>query len=257
MNMSPIITSIVILLASHAAITSVQASDIQQQGILELNGTGQEKLHPDMASTTAVVVSEAPSAREALDKNNVTTRAVIAVLKNAGVSHGDIQTSDFSVQPKYFYPQSGSQSGNGDKPVARAQPHIIAYRVHNQITIQIRTLDKLGPVLDQIVTAGVSQINDISFSSSKKDDARDKARQAALQDAMKKAALYAKAANVKLMDVLSITEPAQSFLRASPHLLAATPSNSGENSSVPVQPGQQTIRVYVNVRWKIAPNEKS
>ena len=45
------------------------------------------------------MTSEAPTAREALDKNSAAMTRVVEALKADGIDPKDIQTTNFSVQP--------------------------------------------------------------------------------------------------------------------------------------------------------------
>jgi len=73
----------------------------------------------------------------------------------------------------------------------------------------------------------------------------DQARDDAIADARRKAELYAKAAGVKLGNVVSISEegPAPQ----------ARPMQAMRASAVPIAPGEQTLRSIVTVSYELAP----
>ena len=76
----------------------------------------------------------------------------------------------------------------------------------NQVQVVVRDLDKIGDILDQLVTLGANQTNGLSFEASKAETLRDDARKEAVANAKRRAELYAAAAGVELGEVLTIDE---------------------------------------------------
>ena len=116
----------------------------------------------------------------------------------AGIAERDLQTSGFSIQPQYNYPQpvDGQQQ----------QPQLIGYQTINSVTVRLRDLAKLGAVIDQSVTLGINQGGEIQFTNDKPDAAIEEARKAAVADAVKRAKTLSEAAGVKLGRILEINE---------------------------------------------------
>ncbi|MDX1718431.1 MAG: SIMPL domain-containing protein, partial [Anderseniella sp.] len=122
---------------------------------LSLTGQAEVTAAPDMAVISAGTVSEAKTAREALTANNEAMATVIATIEAAGVAKKDIQTSNFSVQPKYLYPKA--PAGGEQQP-----PRIVGYTVSNSVSVIVRDLNKLGTIMDAVVSSGVNQMNGLS-----------------------------------------------------------------------------------------------
>lgn len=205
---------------------------------LSLTGIGEIFARPDMALINSGVVTEADTAREALDANNAAIAAVIAAMKEAGIEAKDIQTSGFGVQPRYRYPKSSD--GN-------ESPKIVGYTVTNAVTVRVRDLAKLGGVLDKAVTVGANQMNGIDFVVSDADKRLDEARALAVKDATRKAEIYAKAAGVKLARIRSISESAG----YAPVPRKAMAMRAEAASAVPVEAGEQSLTVEVAMTWEI------
>ncbi len=201
---------------------------------LTLSATGSINSQPDMASISTGVLSEAVKARDALDDNNDAMARMMKSLKAAGLESRDIATSQFSVQPRYQHFKNGRAA------------RIIGYRVSNSVRITVRNLDRLGTILDRVVTVGSNRISGIQFGLSNPDKTLDDARKDAMRAVLDKAALYAKAANVGLGEILSISEQAnQNF----PRPMAMR--SMRVKSSVPIAPGQHTTKVTVHVKWAL------
>lgn len=233
---------IVAALAAAALIgprNSMSATDTTLPRIISISGLGEVKSPPDMATISSGVVSEAATAKEALAKNNAAMAAVIAALKNAGVSEDDIQTSDFSVSPKYP-PYVPNQTG---------PQRIVGYTVSNQVTAQVKNLKNLGPILDTLVQSGSNQVGGISFGIDDPKKVLNDARKKAVADARAKAELYAEAAGVSLGRVVQISE--SSAITPPMPMMRMAMQEKMADASVPIAAGQQTVSANVSIIYEI------
>jgi len=226
-------------LASAALFVMPARAEEAPRPTLSLTGIGEISVAPDMAVISSGVVTEAKTAREALDANNEAIGAVIAALKEAGIEARDIQTSGFRVQPRYQRDPKNKENPEG--------PRIVGYTVNNNVSVTVRDLAKLGPVLDQAVTVGANRIGGINFVVSDADKRLDEARATAMKDAIRKAGIYTEAAGVKLDRILSISE--SGGFRPFPKREALMMRDAA--ASVPVEAGEETLSVEVNVTWEI------
>jgi uncharacterized protein len=232
---------IVAALAAAALIgprSSMSASDSTLPRIVSISGLGEVKSPPDMATISTGVVSEAVSAKDALAKNNAAMAAVIAALKNAGIKEQDIQTSDFSVSPKYppYQPNQTTQ-------------RIVGYTVSNNVTAHVKTLKNLGPILDTLVQSGSNQIGGITFGIDEPKKVLDEARKKAVADARAKAELYAEAAGVSLGRVIQISE--QTAVTPPMPMMRMARAELAQDASVPVAAGQQTVSATISITYEI------
>jgi uncharacterized protein len=232
---------IVAALAAAALIgprTSMSASDNTLPRIVSVAGLGEVKTAPDMATISTGVVSEAVSAKDALAKNNAAMAAVIAALKNAGISEDDIQTSGFSVSPKYppYQPNQTTQ-------------RIVGYTVSNQVTAHVKNLKTLGPILDTLVQSGSNNISGITFGIDDPKKVLNEARKKAVADARAKAELYAEAAGVSLGRVVQISE--SSTITPPMPMMRMAVEVAASDASVPVAAGQQTVSANVAIVYEL------
>jgi len=218
-------------------ITPAFAEDAKPQRTMALAGHGEVRAAPDMGLVMIGVLSQADTAADALKANTAAMQAVLAVLKDAEIAEKDIQTSNFTVQPRYDY-NSNAQP-----------PRLVGYDVSNNVTVAVRKLDSLGAVLDKVVSAGSNQINGILFQISKPETAMDEARKLAVDDAARKAKVYATASAVTLGDIVSISEGVgiQPPVPMDAKMIRA----EGAVADVPIARGEQTISVDVNIVWEI------
>ena len=125
-----------------ACLTPALADDGKLVRSISLSGHGEVRMAPDLAVVTVGVMSSAATAREAPDANTKAMQGVMASLTAAGIEARDIQTSNFSVNPRYDYGQNNAQP-----------PKVIGYDVSNNVSVTVRKLDSLGAVLDQVVSS--------------------------------------------------------------------------------------------------------
>ncbi|MBY5607397.1 SIMPL domain-containing protein [Rhizobium leguminosarum] len=244
--MAPIYTRTVLMTAVLALPLAAAAPAFAQEAkprepVISVTGDGESSVAPDMAVVNLAVVKQAKTAREALDENNKAMNDVLTALKSGGIAERDLQTSGFSIQPQYNYPQpvDGQQQ----------QPQLIGYQTINSVTVRLRDLAKLGAVIDQSVTLGINQGGEIQFTNDKPDAAIEEARKAAVADAVKRAKTLSEAAGVKLGRILEITE---NVPRAMPQpVYRATMMKEASDAAVPVQGGENDYNVSVTVTFAI------
>ena len=208
--------------------------------LLSVSGEGVAHAAPDIALITLGVVSEAASARDALDDNTQTMTGIIDALKEEDLEDRDLQTSGFSVEPIFSQPPRDYDHS------APFWPEILGYRVRNNVNVRIRDLERVGAILDLVVTLGANSISGPSFTIADPTPLEDEARRAAIADALRKAALYAEAADVALGPIRSISE---GYASAPQPMQAATMRMEAADSSVPIEGGELTFEVQVSVSW--------
>ena len=207
-----------------------------------VTGQGSVQLAPDMALLQLTVTREAETAREALDANSAAMSEVIKDLREQGIAERDIQTDNFSIQPRYVYPQP--KAGGENIP-----PRIVGYTVRNGLGVRVRELDKLGAIIDRSVTLGVNQGGGITFTNDDPSAALEQARTRAVEDAAGRARTLASAAGVKLGRVLEISEQS----RHSPHvpMMRSTWAMADAAEAVQVAAGENSYEVMINLAYAI------
>jgi hypothetical protein len=187
-------------------------------------------------------VREAKTARAALTANSEAMAKVLAAMQTKGIQDKDLQTSNFNISPRYYYPPH--KNGQERKP-----PSITGYTVSNNLAICIRDLNSVGEILDQVVTLDVNTGGNIQFANDNPKQAIVAARKAAMKDAIEKANTLANAAGVKLGKILSITENSRGG-RPVPMMKARFAAEAMADS-VPVAAGENSYSVTVSIEWEI------
>ena len=232
----------VTVIAVLALLFSYSAFSEERLSTISVSGIGEMAIAADIAMIDVGVVREAKTARDALTSNSEAMAKVLTAMQAKGIKDKDLQTSNFSIAPRYYYPPH--KKGQERKP-----PSIIGYTVSNSLAIRIRDLNSVGEIIDQVVTLGVNTGGNIQFANDNPKQAIIAAREAAMKNAIEKANTLASAANIKLGKVLSITENSRS---TSPMpMMKARFAAEAMSDAMPVAAGENSYSVTVNVEWEI------
>lgn len=222
---------------------TLPAMEPLSEATISITGTGTITAEPDIAIVRAGAVSEAETARAAMEANSKIMADTFAALRAMGVEDRDMQTSRLTVEPRYTYFDS---SANGE----RRPPRIDGYQVSNNLSVRVRDLTIIGEVLDALITAGVNQMGGLSFSVDEPDALFDQARADAMEDAVAQARLLTQAAGVSLGRVISISQSSpQQNPPMQPQFARMAMADSAE--SVPIATGEQDLRAQVTIVWAI------
>lgn len=210
---------------------------------IALSATGNASAEPDMADLSFSVEERAETAKAALDAASAAVDRALKALSELGVEPRDIQTQNFAVQPVVVYPNRRKSNATPEE----LAPKVVGYRVTNGLAVELRDLDRLGALLDRMVSAGMNSIGSIRFTNEDVDAVREKARRDAVMRAASRARTLAEAAGVKLGRVLSIREGAVQ----TPRPIAFEARMDKAASSVPVARGESDYTVTVRMEWAI------
>lgn len=214
--------------------------------LLSIAAEGKSTRTPDLAVFNAGVTTQATTAGAALTENAQRMTNVIASLRKAGIAERDIQTSNLSVNPVYGQPKRLP-----DGSVEQQDPIIVGYQATNQVSVRQRKLDSYGKVIDTLVANGANQVNGPSFQIDNADAAMDEARLEAMKKAGARAELYAKAAGLRVVRILTISENA-GWSPPQPQVMFARADMASAPKSSPVAAGELEMTVTINVSYELA-----
>lgn len=231
-----------LLLAGIAAPAAAQvAQPVIAQTVngtrLDVVATGEVNRVPDLARISAGVVTQAPTASEAIRQNAARMESVRRALRAAGIADRDIQTSAINLYPEYHHTQ--------DQP-----PRLTGYRASNEVSVRFRDLARTGAILDALVAQGANQINGPMLTLDRPEAAMDEARASALRTARTRADAYASALGMRVVRVLSVSEsggPGMPYPAMRTYDMVAT-------SAAPqtqIEPGEQTIGATLTVSFEL------
>lgn len=223
------------VLPAAAAAQTAQAQAISGTR-LDVVATGEVNRVPDIARINAGVVTQAPTATEAIRQNAQRMEQVRAALRRAGVADRDIQTSSINLHPDYRYAENRA-------------PELTGYRASNEVTVRFRDIATTGRILDALVAQGANQINGPMLGLERPEAALDEARTDAVAKARARADLYARALGMRVKRILSVSEAGGFHLPPpSPVAMRAMAADAAETR---IEPGEQTVSVTLSVSFEL------
>ena len=148
------------------------------------------------------VVTLEKTAQEAKNKNSQISSNVVKALKKEGVKDKDIETSQFSIYPRYEYEEVTEAN------LRKSNQILVGYEVVNVLKVTTQDLEKAGRLIDAAVDAGSNDIERVTFGLTKEreKDIKQQAMVLASNDAKEKAVALATNLDVSLLKPVSISE---------------------------------------------------
>jgi len=206
--------------------------------LLTVNGNGEARVEPDVATVRLGIVRQSQSASTVQQQVNEAAQAILSAVIKVGIERRQIQTSQLTLSPIYA-PQ---------KPESIEPPRIAAYRASNIVSIRVEDLAKAGSVIDAGLKAGANQLDGINFGLKNDLPAREQALKDAVREAQSKAKVIADGLGVKLGKVHEVQEGGVSIR---PPAYGGAMMMRAEAAGAPVSPGEVTIIASVTVRYRL------
>jgi uncharacterized protein YggE len=221
-----------------ASLAPVAAQDTSEpEHTLSVSGTGSVSVKPDVADVTVGVTIQRDTAGDAAaDAANVMA-AVVDALKSMGIADEDMQTTSLSLSPVYDYDSSPYR--------------LVGYTANNLVTVTVRDITQVGPVVDAATGAGATDVNSIVFRVQDQAAAETQAREMAVKAARAKADTIATAAGTEITGIISISETSAPVPMPMYYGEAAADAARGASAPTPVLAGTVEVRVDVSIVYSI------
>ncbi|OQW36531.1 MAG: hypothetical protein A4E19_15325 [Nitrospira sp. SG-bin1] len=233
------------LLLGFPAVTRAHDEGKPETPVLTVSESATAPHAPDTAFVTFGLETAGKSLAEAQKRNSDTMGKVMDRLRNLQIEKERIQTSSFTVSPQY------RPSPNRPMDTPPASPEIIGYIVSNMVTVEIRVLDRVGMVIEEVLKAGANNFQGLHWGLRDEQSVRLHALKQAAAKAREKAAVLSEALHVKLVRVLSVNEGGHMVRPAAPMARMAMEASAGD---VLISPGELKIEATVMLVYEIAPN---
>jgi uncharacterized protein len=195
-----------------------------------VTGQGSVRTVPDRAQLSLGVSTDAKTAAGALRANAGEISKVISAIKAQGIPAADIQTEQVSLSLRY------GDSGN----------QIVGYTASNSVSVVVRTLSKVGGVIDTAVDAGANQVSGPNLIRSDQNALYRQAMRAAISNARSKAQAIARAAGLTLRRITDVVES------GGPVPLPVDAKTAVPATGTPIEPGSQLVQATLTVTFAVA-----
>jgi len=231
-----LVSVLALLFSGCSTNTTLGGVSVGQQEGIWVNGTGKVTAVPDVALLGLGVEAQKASVAEAQSEASQAMDKVMTTLKTSGVADKDIQTQQYSIYQVTRWDET------------KGEEIVVGYRVTNIVTAKIRTMDKIGIIIDAVAVAGgdLTRINSVAFSIDDPSNYQQQARVKAVADAQAKAKQLADLAGVTLGELTYVSESVQ----------LPSPIYSGVIAEqalapTPISPGEMEVSITVQTAYAI------
>ena len=215
-----------------------------------VNGTGKATGDPNLGLLSLGVEALADTASEARETAAGAIDATISMLRSNNIQDRDMQTSQFSISPRYNT-QEITRCGGCRAEFERV---LIGYQVTNTLTIKVRELDNIGNIIDGAIDAAdnLVRIDRVSFTIENIKPLQNEAREEAIADLFTKANAMATLAGVKLGKLVFLTESGSSVPQSFSRIESAAAFGFAGDKSTSILAGELDANVNVQGVFAIA-----
>ncbi|MEO6527127.1 MAG: SIMPL domain-containing protein [Gemmatimonadaceae bacterium] len=211
-------------------------------GSLLSSGQGESKVNPDRVSVLVNVQTRAATAAAAAAENSRRTRAVLDALGALGLTKDQLSTEGYTAYPEMRYDKEGGS------------PRVTGYVITNSVRAESKRVDQAGAIIDAALGAGANVINALSFYASSIDVPRREAITLAVAGARADAEAMAQAAGGTIGELIELSTQGPT-IPPRPMFDVAQRTKMAMAEATPINPGQQTINVFVSARWRFVPRQ--
>lgn len=165
----------------------------KQERTITVEAEGTVTAKPDIAVTRMGMSVEGATVGEAQEENSKVMNTLIAKLTALGISEDDIQTTNYTISPRYEYREDSGQELRG-------------YQVSQNITVKIRDVGKANAVLALAGDVGANNVGGIDFTLDDREVYINQAREEAMSKLRKKANVLSEMLGVRVVGVVSYDE---------------------------------------------------
>lgn len=200
---------------------------------LTVTGQGRQTTAATLAQVDLGVEIQGRTAEEVQQQVAQRADAVVKLLQSRNVDK--LQTTGIRLNPRYDY-----NNGRSD---------LVGYVGSNTVSFQVAA-DQAGPLLDEAVQAGATQIQNISFVATDAAiaDAQQAALRAAVADAQRQANTVLSTLNLGPQEIVSIQINGANAPMPMPLPARARLANAEADVSTPVVSGEQTVEASVTLQ---------
>lgn len=214
----------------------IQVQEAQNQ-VVTTSGYEEVKVVPDMAEIVYAVNTQTQDAETCQRQNAEDVGKITALLKEKGIAETSMQTSGYGLNPRYDWNDNVQT--------------IIGYEMVTQITVSDLTIDQVGGILSDSVSAGINSVESVNYSSSQYDENYQEALKLSIESAHQKAETIAAAGGFSLDGIVRVEEQSgYSEARYTNRSMSGTAKEASYNN-MDVLPGQIKVEARVSVDFKI------
>jgi uncharacterized protein YggE len=210
--------------------------ELRGNSAIVVSGEATLRRAPDLAVVTAAVSVRAATLDEARVRANGRASEILAMLRGLQVAEGDVSAPSLQVHPTYDH--------------ARGRMRLSGYEAVRPLSVRVRDLAALGPILDGLADDGSTQVHGTSMELEDPTGASREALAVAVADARGRAEAVARAANVSLGAPLRIEEEGGGM--PAPYAMRAMKAEmAGDTAATEIAAGEVEVSARVRAWYAL------
>jgi len=203
---------------------------------------GKFEANPDTAIIEFSISAQEETSGAAYDRASKQAEQVRQILRSNGVDPKTAQIGYFAIQPVYDY--------------KTPKRKLVGYRVNTNVSVKVKDFVKIGPILQQLASADITDSQQLNYTLEDKDNAKSKAVEDAYRHARESADAVARAGARNVGDLIyASVDTFENPIPARPMMMAAAaPRASMEMTQPPTaefSPQTVTITAHVNALFQL------
>jgi uncharacterized protein YggE len=245
-----------LLLIASFAILYIQSNKLktrQEEGrisretnTIEVDGSATKEVDTDTVKISVNVVTLKKTAESASTANSRAVKSMMSRLTNLGVNRSNIQTSGYSVRPKYETRRDASGTSHEE---------LIGYEVSNGVQFTLRNINLASKILDSVSKIEGARVESVNFELSKKKEkaVKEDLEKEAIDDARRKANIALDRIDYEISGVKSVSIKSYNPSRRRPrhyHAMAAMEAEVLPSLYENKQEVSMEVTIIFNIRPK-------
>lgn len=221
--------------------------DVPVMNSISVSGKGEAVSIPDIATFSFSVTETAKTVKEAQNKATERINIALSAVKSGGVQDKDIKTNSYNINPHYEYIQASC----AQYVCPPGKSVLTGYDVSQTIEVKVRDLTKAGELFDSIGTAGVQNVNGLTFSIDNIDSVKAIARAQAIEDAKMKAQKIADSLGVRIVKIVGFYDSTDEAVYNTRAEMSDIRTMSAKAPTPQIPTGEQKVTANVSITYEI------
>lgn len=218
----------------------------EEPRLVVVSGQGEVRAQPDRATVTVGVLARRPTVEAARQEANRVQAALLGVTRGLQIPDAQVRSTRINVSPQYTWNE------------AKRQREFAGYLVQRQVVVDLRDIEKLGPLVEKSLSAGANDVQEPVLDSTKRKDLEREALVLAVEDARRNAEVLARAVGMAVGPARNVQGngfspgPPMPMAMARQDVAAAPPVESPQT----YQTGELMFGATANVTFDLVPASK-
>src|SRR5215471_12764920 len=160
-KMKPLFLCVISALLSSYSFAQEHPSVTALPNTVYVGADGKYEANPDTAVIEFSISAQEESSGAAYDRASKQADQVRQILRSNGLDPKSAQVGYYAIQPVYDY--------------KNPKRKLVGYRVNTTVLVKLKDFAKIGPVLQQLATADITDTQQLNYTLEDKDAAKSKA----------------------------------------------------------------------------------